>query len=94
MRYLRKLLGDVHKIKPWSQEPNFALDPTPHSMCGLVKAFFEKDPYDSRPIPTDQLYISFKTGYLNACDPEDRIFATAFLTTIETEQATRSTSNG
>jgi len=63
-------------------------------MCGLVKAFFENDPYDSRPIPTDQIYISFKTGYLNACDPEDRIFATAFLTAIETEQATRSTSNG
>ena len=56
----------------------------------LVKAFFENDPYYPRPFPTGQLYVSFKTGYLNACDPEDRIFATAFFTAIETEQATRS----
>ena len=57
----------------------------------LVKAFFKNDPYYPRPIPTDQLYVSFRTGYFNACDPEDRIFATAFLAAIVTEQGTRST---
>ncbi|THH28733.1 hypothetical protein EUX98_g5459 [Antrodiella citrinella] len=72
---------DFNQIRAWSKGPDVST---------LVSAFFENDPYYPRPVPNNQLYVSFKAGYLEACDPSDMTLAATFLQAIENEQATRS----
>jgi len=72
---------DYNQVRAWIKGPDVSM---------LVSAFFDNDPYYPRPIPGNQLYASFKSGYLEACEPKGRAFAVAFLEAIEAEQAARS----